>query len=350
MAEDEEPIVANITPTTSTPRRSADLLAITNPLISSTLLKAYPLVVIFNEFLEFFLWKSRDPVLNSLYLSTLYLTVFFSESVLSYWYVPLFAVVMYCSVNYYVNSVYIDVNNTESPTLDEVLNNFENFCIRMDTIKDPFDKIIDRISPWKLLKLLIMLTPFHIITLKYLISPQNYCLLCLIVVTNFHTFWFQATLRIFWRSLVIRKLLNYLSLADSLNFTEFYNNYRIIKGNNDNGKIIQFQILEHQRRWIGLGWTNQLLPYERTNFTNETLQKAESPEEFKFPFNSKQWQWLEEKWSIDTNFNRQKSNQGWCYYDNYWRNPLYVDSISSFTRTRKWTRKAVLVNHDDILP
>ncbi|KAH3685396.1 hypothetical protein WICPIJ_003634 [Wickerhamomyces pijperi] len=348
MAEDEEPIVANFSPSTaSTPRRSAGLLANTNPLISSTLFKVYPLFVIINELLEFLLWTSRDPLLNALYLSSLYIIVLFSDTLLSYWYIPVAAVVMYCSVNYYINSVFIDVNGTENPTIDEVLINLENFCIRMEALRAPLDRILVNFPPKKLLSVLMILTPIHILILKYLISPKNFFLVCLIVVTNFHTLWFQATIRLFWRSAIIRKLLNYLQITDSENVSKFYHNYKIIKENNDNGKIIQFQILEHQRRWIGLGWTNQLFPYERSNFTNENLQKSESPEDFTFPFNSTQWQWLEEQWSIDTTFNRNKSSQGWCFYDNYWRNPLYVDSLSSYTRSRKWTRKAVLVITDD---
>ena len=55
------------------------------------------------------------------------------------------------------------------------------------------------------------------------------------------------------------------------------------------------------------------------------------------------WEWLDDDWKIDKEFNLGKNPDGWVYYDNNWENPTYEDSISKYTRSRNWTRKATLV-------
>ncbi|KAH3680889.1 hypothetical protein WICMUC_000032 [Wickerhamomyces mucosus] len=319
-------------------KRSDTLLTQTNPIVSSILLKSYPLIIITNEFLEFFVWLSRDSTLNVLYLSVLYLSIYFSDTWLVYVCFPTLIVSIYCSINFYVNSVYVDVNNNENPTLKDILDHLENFITRFSLLLRPVCTH-SSFTLNKIIRLIIVLSPLHIVLLRYFISPKNYLLTFVVIITNFNSIWLQSTIKLLWRSLLIRRLSNILGFHSSNSKA----NYKILNGINTGGKIIQFQIFEHQRRWIGIGWGNQLLPYERSHFTNEALQKTDGPAHFKFPFNFNQWKWLEENWNVDPLFNKSKDINGWVYYDNYWQHPLYTDSISSYTRTRKWSRKAVLV-------
>ncbi|CCH45070.1 Peroxisomal membrane protein PEX31 [Wickerhamomyces ciferrii] len=343
----EETIMTSITSAftpipTSHSRRSVPLVSTTSPLITSILYKIFPILIIFNTTLDFITWTSHDPFMNFIYHSMLYLLIFYYDVTIYFFFVPILTVLVISSINHYVNSVYIHVNE-EEPTLEEIVDTLDNFTTRVDILLEPFRAV--QISYLKLLNFLFMITPVHLVLMKYFLQPKTFLLSITIMITTFHSLWFQATLKILWRSLFVR---NIFSFFIGTNTAHFYNNYRILNetkiSNDKNGKIIQFQIIENQRRWVGLGWSDKLLPYERANFTNEALQETSSPDSFLFPFNSKQWQWLEEKWNIDLKFCDNKNKDGWKYFDNYWQSGQTSDSITSYTRSRKWTRKAVLIS------
>jgi len=336
-------INANFTPIpTSHSRRSSPLVSTTNPLITSILHRIFPILIIFNTVLDFITWTSQDPFMNFIYHSFLYLFIFYYDMTIHFFYSPILVVLVFSSISYYINSVYHHINE-EKPTLEEIVDTLDNFATRIDILLEPFRSV--RISFKKLLNFLFLVTPVHIFILRYLIHPKTYLLLLSIIITTFHSLWFQATMKILWRSQFIRNIFSFFVGANS---AHFYNNYKILNetkiSKEKNGKIIQFQIIENQRRWIGIGWSDKLLPYERANFTNEALQETSSPNAFKFPFNSKQWQWLEEHWNIDLKFCDNKNKDGWVFYDNYWQNSQFQDSITSYTRSRKWNRKAVLIS------
>lgn len=341
--EETMTIAAGFTPIpTSHSRRSVPLVSTTNPLITSMLYRIFPILIIFNTALDFVTWTNQDPFMNFIYHSTLYIFIYYYDVSIYYFYMPILVTLVFSSINYYINSVYSHVNE-EEPTLEEIVDTLDNFATRVDILLEPFKTI--KISFKKLLNFLFLVTPVHLLMLRYLMQPKTYLLFLSIILTAFHSLWFQATMKILWRSQFIR---NIFSFFVGENTAHFYNNYKILNetkiSKEKNGKIIQFQIIENQRRWIGLGWSDKLLPYERANFTNEALQETSSPVGFAFPFNSKQWQWLEEKWNIDMSFCEGKNKDGWVFYDNYWQNAQLQDSITSYTRARKWTRKAVLIS------
>lgn len=336
-------ITADFTPIpTSHSRRSVPLISTTNPLIASILHRIFPILIIFNTTLDFITWTNQDQCMNFVYHSILYLFIYYYDVMIYHFFTPLLILLVYSSINYYINSVYTNTNE-EEPTLEEIIDTLDNFTTRVEILLEPFRSI--RISYKKLFNFIFLITPIHILMLRYVIHPKTYLLFLALTITTFHSLWFQATIKILWRSQFIRNIFSFFVGANS---AHFYNNYRIINetriSKEKNGKIIQFQLLEHQRRWIGLGWSDKLLPYERANFTNEALQETSSPDSFIFPFNSKQWQWLEEKWNIDQSFCDNKNKDGWVFYDNYWQTGQFQDSIKSYTRSRKWTRKAVLIS------
>ncbi|ODV73362.1 PEX28-32 family peroxisomal membrane protein [Cyberlindnera jadinii NRRL Y-1542] len=321
-------------PTTT---RTHPRLAHTSPLVTSILQRSFALIVIGNAMMDLLTWTGSDPEMNAVYWITVYLSVYYFPCC-AYWLLlfPLL-VLGYCSVNYYVNSVYLDINSQEKPTLEEILNGLDNLVTKCELVASP---LVAMALPWpRLLSYIAIVTPLNVVMLKWVISLRTYVLLTVIFVSTYHSVWFQASLRILWRSQLVRNVC-YFVVGSHVSTTS--NNYRIINGNK-NGKIIQFQILEHQRRWFGIGWSDKLLPYERSNFTNEAFQSTSSPKEFHFPFNSKHWRWLQEAWHVDLEYCKNKNSEGWVYYDNYWQAPQFNDSLTSFTRSRRWTRKAVLV-------
>ncbi|CCH62091.1 hypothetical protein TBLA_0G01450 [Henningerozyma blattae CBS 6284] len=146
------------------------------------------------------------------------------------------------------------------------------------------------------------------------------------------------------------------------------------KSNLLNTPKFAYILYENQRKWIGLGWTDNMLTYERSNWTDEFLNSSESIETFQLPIEDKsensgdtdgkqinevhnyQWKWVDPCWKLDlTNdgiiedcpiktVNDPGDNDGFIYYDNAWNKPSVEDSYSKYTRRRRWVRTAELTN------
>lgn len=137
----------------------------------------------------------------------------------------------------------------------------------------------------------------------------------------------------------------------------------------DDHKPIKFTyvLYENQRHWIGIGWKSTMLNYERTPWTDEFLNEAPPPDKFQLPpmdnVSGMKWRWLDKTWrldltndgAIDIGNGKLKTtadptpNQGYLYYDNYWKKPSTEESFTKYTRRRRWIRTAELikVNCDD---
>ncbi|GME97386.1 unnamed protein product [[Candida] boidinii] len=114
-------------------------------------------------------------------------------------------------------------------------------------------------------------------------------------------------------------------------------------------QIVEFQIFENQRRWLGFGWTEYTLPNERVQFTDADLKPCDGIDAFKFPTIPElakidhKWTWFDESWKVDKSFNKEQDPDGWVYYNNNWEFPEYEDNVGKFTRSRKLVRRALLV-------
>lgn len=96
------------------------------------------------------------------------------------------------------------------------------------------------------------------------------------------------------------------------------------------GVRFTFIIYENQRRWVGLGWTVSLFPYERSAWTDEHLNPAPSKDSFELPdveSGLARWRWADgSQWLVEGagEFEEGGSKakpdanggQGWIYYDN----------------------------------
>lgn len=136
-------------------------------------------------------------------------------------------------------------------------------------------------------------------------------------------------------------------------------------GDNNNKPIkFTYVLYENQRHWIGIGWKSTMLNYERTPWTDEFLNEAPPPDKFQLPpmdnVSGMKWRWLDKTWrldltndgAIDIGNSTLKTaadptpNQGYLYYDNYWKKPSTEESFTKYTRRRRWIRTAELIKVD----
>ena len=105
--------------------------------------------------------------------------------------------------------------------------------------------------------------------------------------------------------------------------------------------------------------SSNMLTYERSSWTDEFLNEAPSPEQFRLPEETSEmaWRWVDKTWRLDmTNdgaiqlsSSRPKTtaspggDDGFIYYDNTWKKPSTDDSFSKYTRRRRWIRTAELI-------
>lgn len=98
-------------------------------------------------------------------------------------------------------------------------------------------------------------------------------------------------------------------------------------GVKDTGVRFTFILYENQRRWVMLGWTNNLMAYERAAWTDEHNNPVPPKDEFELPEvedGHAKWRWVEEsKWRVDgapdldeTDYDTEAGKNGWIFYDN----------------------------------
>ena len=119
-------------------------------------------------------------------------------------------------------------------------------------------------------------------------------------------------------------------------------------------KITQ-TLYQHQRRWIGIGWTANLFPNERaawydslrrrlTGRTDETEHATVPKDEFTLPADKSmphtlptgenalrvaRWRWVDADWKPE--INNATDAEGWIYSDNSWRNPGPSEAFGKYT-------------------
>ncbi|KAI1069458.1 hypothetical protein LB507_008809 [Fusarium sp. FIESC RH6] len=126
------------------------------------------------------------------------------------------------------------------------------------------------------------------------------------------------------------------------------------------GVKFTFIIYENQRRWIGLGWTNNLFAYERAAWTDDHNNSVPAKDDFELPDVSDgsrmEWRWVPgSRWRVDgvaddhgpVDYDGKEGQNGWIFYDNKWQyGQRGSDGWGRWTRRRKWYRDAELVEVD----
>lgn len=365
-----------------------------SPILSSALSNIFPYLLLIDDLLEIITWTNEDPYQNFMVV-VVYSTIVMYWQYLGYVIIPMAISIIFSSLVWSISSCIYDSKFNEKPTIDEVLHTLYNITVRFEMLLRPVQHFpMGKRNFVKAFVMTGLLTPIHILLIKYIIPPQKFLWLLGLFMLTYHSPWSFSIRRLLWRSVYIRIVAFYLTgldiKLDRTNQNHFENISRIQSANssdvedfNDEQKPIQllgdfkilkknvvsptelkqitlFEVLENERRWVGVGWSKFLLPSDRPGYCYEQSMKQCSPisndeESFTFPIFENDlytyhWQWLDTNWKTDNEFNKGKNSDGWIYYDNNWLKDTYADGFSKFTRSRKWVRKAALtIDKKDIV-
>eukprot|EP01135_Chromosphaera_perkinsii_P006018 Nk52_evm6s380 gene=Nk52_evmTU6s380 len=105
---------------------------------------------------------------------------------------------------------------------------------------------------------------------------------------------------------------------------------------------ITFETYENQRYWIGRGWTDNLIPTERTPFSDRKGLQRLPKDSFGLP--NAQWEW-DGPWVISGQQEEEEEDgrdrydeDGWEYGDSLWRGFNQRPGLLTYTRRRRWIR------------
>ncbi|RLV96224.1 Peroxisomal membrane protein PEX30 [Spathaspora sp. JA1] len=365
---------------TTTPNRQ---LLVEFPTLVSALSQIFPYLLLIDYLLEIITWTNEDHYENFLIL-VVYTCIVLYWKWISYLVLPLILAIVFTTVDWSISSVIYDSKYDEKPTIEEVLHTLHNITVRFEMLFRPFKTVPLTLNNFvKLYIVAIMLTPLHLILARTILSPQNYLCILGIALFTFHSPWAFAIRRLLWRSLYVRIAAVYLTGMD-IKITKtneqfpsrttsaassdvedsstipILGDFKIIKKSIVSPTRVKqmavFEILENERRWIGLGWCKLLYPHERSNFCFEkSLNTAPNikdttidQDRFPFPIFENDlykytWEWVDTDWILDEEYNKSKTEDGWVYFDTKWTEGRYRDGFSRYTRSRKWTRKATLL-------
>ncbi|CAK9440290.1 uncharacterized protein LODBEIA_P43900 [Lodderomyces beijingensis] len=356
-------------------------LLVESPALATALSQIFPFLLLVDGLLETVTWTNDDPYRNFL-IMTFYSCVVVYWELVSHYILPTLIVGLFSLFVWSISSVVYDSKYGEKPTIEEVLYTLHNITIRSEILLRPIKKF--RLTPknyTRLFFMAMMLTPLHWVLVKTILPPQRYLWFAGLFLLSFNSPYAHATRQLLWRSLYLRLAVVYITgvnfktsrtrptketpMAQSVSGSDMedshtlpvLSNFKILKKKMispiELKQTVLFEVLENERRWFGIGWSALLYPSERANFCYEkTLQEApavtSNAKDFSFPVfendvYSYEWEWIDDKWSLDLEFNKSKNKEGWVYYDNNWEHPRYQDGYSKYTRSRKWVKKASLV-------
>lgn len=371
----------------STPQTSP-LLSSTPPSVAKSLVRSYPYLLIVNKFLSIVTWTNDDYWINIVLVCLYALAVLYFENLVT-WFGHL-VIVGVITLYALLNNKIIEETNLH-PTLDDVVQALTTTCIKADMLLNPITSLsLTAYDIKRLLFTTVFLTPLYLILTFLLIKPRIILLFVGLHILTYHSSYSRVSRKMLWKIKVVRLLCFYLTGLDFLQarnhslfaaaFAKVHKNagHSLDLSSDASNKPVRFTyvIYENQRRWLGIGWTSNLLSYERTPWTDEFLNESSSIESFQLPnnehntytFGSQQsqqltgtgatWRWVDKTWRLDLtndgaitlqNNKRSKTtanpatDEGYIYYDNTWKKPSTEDSFSKYTRRRRWIRTAELV-------
>lgn len=355
-----------------------------SPKLSTALSQIFPYLLLIDNLLEILTWTNEDHYQNFLLL-TCYSCIIVYWNWVSHVILPILMTLAFSSIVWFISSIIYDSKYDEKPTIEEVLYTLHNITIRCEMLLRPIKHVpIQRKHFIKLVIASIFLTPLNFAVLKTLIPPQKYILFLGLFLFTFHSPYSFAIRRLLWRSLYVRIAILYItgldikirkdydpndyqtvsrvasasnSDAEGLGGTPVLSDFKIIKKRvvspTQLKQTVVFEVLENERRWLGVGWSSLLYPSERPNFCYEgsynlapniTVHK----ENFPFPVFENDlyaylWEWIDDDWSLELEYQKSKAHDGWVYFDSNWGNGRVRDGFSRYTRSRKWTRRATLI-------
>lgn len=348
---------------------SSPLLTSTPPTISKALVKLYPNLIVADRFLNVVTWTG-DDIWPSILMVVLYITaVLYFENIAKYFGHLIVVAILW---GYSLLDKHVEDTLNSLPTLDDIVHTMNRVTTKADMFLSPIT-ILSAQDIRKLLFTTAFLSPIYVIITLFILPPRKLLLIGGIYLLTYHSPWSIITRRLLWRFKLIRLLVFYVTGLDlgGINrnqgiFAAVHKQVKKLSTVNggttiDDGKPIRFTyvLYENQRRWLGIGWTSSMLSYERAAWTDEFLNEAPPPDNFKLPEESSGmiWKWVDKTWRLDMSNDgaiqlsstRPKttaspnSDDGFIYYDNTWKKPSTDDSFSKYTRRRRWIRTAELI-------
>ena len=374
--------------------KSSPLLSSTPPTVSKSLIRSYPFLILVLKVLNILTWNDDSKHLSIfLVLLTTFSILYYKPLIIYLGHLlPVFSLWVYSECKAYIKEQQQDFS-----TLDDIIQTITLISQRADILVSPIVELDLTAGDLKrLLFTTVFLSPIYVVISFFILPPNKMLLSLSFLVLTYHSKWSKITRSLLWKSRSFRLLCFYLTGLDfensGLNKTSTLFNLnkklssRFGKSNNSNSPnsnnsnnskssvCFTYVIYENQRRWLGVGWTPNLLSYERTPWTDEFLNESEPIDSFELPVlplsidlqdneeesvNTKGmvWRWVDKTWRLDlTNDGaiqlpstkprttaNPKADSGWIYYDNTWKNPSTEDGFAKYTRRRRWIRTAELV-------
>lgn len=368
--------------------QTSPLLSSTPPSVAKSLVRSYPYLLIVNKFLSIITWTNDDYWINIILVCLYSLAILYFENLVTW--LGHLIIVGIITLYALLNNKIIEETNLH-PTLDDVVQALTTTCIKADMLLNPITSLsLTAYDIKRLLFTTVFLTPLYLIVTFLLVKPRIILLFTGLHILTYHSSYSRVARKMLWKIKLVRVLCFYLTGLDFLQarnhslfaaaFAKVHKNagHSLDLSSEASNKPVRFTyvIYENQRRWLGIGWTSNLLSYERTPWTDEFLNESSSIESFQLPNNENNdysfgaqqsqqltgsdttWRWVDKTWRLDLtndgaitlqNNKRSKTtanpatDEGYIYYDNTWKKPSTEDSFSKYTRRRRWIRTAELV-------
>lgn len=280
-------------PTNRAPPPVSPLLASTPPTISLSLSRSYPLLLFLDRVLSLLTWTSDDPWASFLVICSWVLGVLYFDPILKYT-APLLPVVFLWGLLYTRRIINRDV--ARHPGLDHMVHTLSNVASRTALLVEPLTTLANNTTQADIPRLALAalsIAPFYALIASRTLKPRTVLLLTGVFVLTYHSVYARVTRAVFWRSRSVRRIAVYLT-GGSASAPASRRGSRAAVSVNSLVKVgsdvpgqtatkFVFVLYENQRRWLGIGWTPNLLAYERAPWTDEFLNPSSPPSSFQLP-------------------------------------------------------------------
>ncbi|GAM86510.1 hypothetical protein ANO11243_045240 [Dothideomycetidae sp. 11243] len=391
--------------------QKSPLLLATPPQVTRALAYSHGFLILLNKIAGLLSWTTGDPWESFLLVAAFWFTVLYGDPILRYA-GPLILVIFLIAGMYFRR--YSPLSSTgwtgekkksskrtssesgiqHRKSLDEILATMQAFTGRCNILLAPMIQMTDFLSTQQtatsattrpalttlFIRILFATPVWFLLTLPPLrvITAKRIIFLAGTLILTWHSRPARISRAILWRSKSVRQAaslltgLNFVSPSGSQFRTSAFppSNMAALRDMKSGHQSIRFtfSLYENQRRWIGLGWTSNMVAYERAPWTDEHLNATAPMDRFHLPDiegGHAKWRWVEgTSWKVELpplspNPSKTKGNvstskreeEAWVYYDNKWLNGTRgQDGWSKYTRRRKWVRDAELVDVDAEVP
>lgn len=361
--------VAEFTPLDS-PRphvKPSSLMETTPPIIVRALSLGYPLFLAADRILGVLTWTTPDKFQSLLLVSIYILAVRKFETIMVYW-LPFVLGGSIALLLYTMNN-----REEKPPTLDEAVYILERASRKYRKFISPLTNI--HVTGKELVRFSlssIILSPLYFIISVYLLTFKNLIIIFGATILTWHSLWFRVARSVAWRSPLVRWLAFIFTGIDrtQARTSRAHSDANALSSRastktspNSTPKrdvTFTFVVMENQRHWLGIGWTPNLLPEERSAWTDPSLNEVFPIESFKLPVaegTGMCWKWMDNEWLLDLSHDnaiplsndkykfslKPGPDDGYIYFNSMWSSPSVESSFSKYTRNRRWVRKATLV-------